>query len=236
MVSIPFESNPEFKVTEIFRSIQGEGIYQGRPTIFVRFSGCNLRCSWCDTRYAFEEGNSITLEDLMEAINDLHLRNVCLTGGEPLLQEHLPLLARSILESGCSVDLETNGTLPVSDFLTNAAPKDPSLKWRRRIVISLDVKMPSSGEAASFLRENLDILTPLDQIKFVVAGQGDMDYAKEFITRNAINSPVVIQPLDVADTRKITEMFLEICWPREMDARLILQSHKIIWGKDTRGV
>jgi len=236
MVSNPVNKNPEFKVTEIFQSIQGEGIYQGRPTVFVRFSGCNLRCSWCDTKYAFEEGKTITLNDLMEAINDFHLRNVCLTGGEPLLQEHLPLLSKSILESGCSVDLETNGSLPVRDFLEGVATEDSYHQKRRRIVVSLDVKMPSSGESTTFLRENLEILTPWDQTKFVVADQGDMEYAKNFIVQNKIDSPVVIQPLDISDTRRITELFLEMRWPGEMDVRLMLQSHKIIWGKDARGV
>ena len=162
MVSITVDRNPEFTVTEIFRSIQGEGIYQGRPTVFVRFSGCNLRCVWCDTKYAFEDGNTITLNDLMKAIHDFRLENVCLTGGEPLLQEHLPLLTRSILESGSSVDLETNGSLPVNDFINGVVMKDSLRGCRRRIVISLDVKMPSSGESPIFLRENLEILMAWD--------------------------------------------------------------------------
>lgn len=228
--------NNIFNVNEVFRSIQGEGIYQGQSTIFIRFSGCNLRCSWCDTTYAYKEGRRSYLEELMKKIEKYQDRNVCLTGGEPLLQEHLPQLTSSLLKEGYSVILETNGSLDVGGFLEATHSKKPSLDSRRKIVISLDVKTPSSGESGSFRDENLGILEPWDQLKFVVNDEADIDYARSFVEKNEIRSPVIIQPSDQTDLEFMARLFLRKDWPQDLDIRFIIQSHKIIWGKNEKGV
>ncbi len=224
-----------FKVNEVFRSIQGEGIYQGQPTIFARFTGCNLRCSWCDTIYAYNEGNRLSLTELMSRIGKYPERVVCLTGGEPLLQEHLPKLTTLLLNDGFLVHLETNGSLDVGGFLDKTFGVEPRDR-RRKIVISLDVKTPSSGESGSFLFDNLAILEPWDQLKFIADDVRDMDYARSFTEKNQIRSPVIIQPSDQTDLGDMVKLFLEYDWPPHLDIRFIAQLHKMIWGKDKKGV
>ncbi|MDP6157167.1 MAG: radical SAM protein [Candidatus Thermoplasmatota archaeon] len=230
------EKKIDYSVNEIFRSIQGEGVYQGQPTIFVRFTGCNLRCSWCDTTYAYKEGNRTSLEELMESVRGRKDRNVCLTGGEPLLQEHIAKLTSSLLNDGYFVLLETNGSLDVDGFLEAIDTIELYEIMRRKIVISLDVKTPSSGEFKSFLFDNLAILSPWDQLKFVVNDKSDIDYALLFVEKNDIRSSVIIQPSDRSDLDDMARLFLDAVWPQGLDIRFMAQLHKIIWGKDLKGV
>ena len=230
------EKHDDFIVNEVFRSIQGEGIYQGRPTIFIRFTGCNLRCSWCDTAYAYGKGCGSSLEEMMRRVLEYQDRNVCLTGGEPLLQKNLPELTFSLLKEGYLVSLETNGSLDIHGFLDAISRDGPPGDWRRKLMISLDVKAPSSGESDSFLIDNLATLEPWDQLKFVVNDEIDIDYARSFVEKNEICSPVIIQPSDRTDRKDIARQFLGAVWPPHLDIRFIIQLHKIIWGKDKRGV
>jgi len=225
-----------YKINELFRSIQGEGIYQGQATLFVRFTGCNLRCSWCDTSYAYEEGREISIDELISEIERYGDKKICLTGGEPLLQEYLGLLVYTLLNRNFNVNIETNGSQDLEKFLVEIQRYDPVPDWRKRLIISMDVKTPSSGEENSFLKENLQVLQDWDQIKFVVNDQKDLKYAVDFAVAHRIICAMVIQPSDMVEPRLISELFLKSTWPSGVDARLILQSHKIIWGKNERGV
>jgi len=225
-----------FPVSEIFRSIQGEGVCQGQPTTFIRFTGCNLRCEWCDTRYAYEGGKRMPLGEIMKQVAQHGSRAVCLTGGEPLLQPRLLELAASLLRSGHIVHLETTGSLPVRDFLETVGAAEPVEEWRRNIVLSVDVKPPSSGECGSFLEDNLFPLGIRDQLKFVVKDKKDIRFAEDFLSHRTIRAVVIIQPAGGSDLSGMVRRFLSAGWPENADVRFVLQAHKVIWGASKRGV
>lgn len=226
-----------FMVNEIFLSIQGEGPYQGRPTVFVRFGGCNLRCSWCDTAYAFREAEEMKLREVLGRVDDHAVKDVCLTGGEPLLQEDLPALTRRLLNEELRVTLETNGSIPIKEYLDRIFEKKPDATERRnRLILSLDVKAPSSDEEGTFYPGNLAVLEPWDYLKFVVCDKGDMLYAKDFLTKRKVECPVIVQPVFGRDPEELVGIFLGTDWPSGQDVRFGLQIHKTIWGPDARGV
>lgn len=211
------------KVNEIFCSIQGESLYGGRPCVFVRLSGCNLRCSYCDTPYAYDEGTKMSIPEIMDQVAAFQCSLVEITGGEPMLQEDTPLLIRRLLENGDEVLLETNGSLDISSV-------------DERCIKILDVKCPSSGEEAKNDLENLKRLHTHDQVKFVIANRKDYEYARE-ITKlkcfqipsgNRLFSPVSgkMNPADLA------KWIIE----DKLNVRFHLQLHKIIWPGNQRGV
>lgn len=206
------------RVHEQFRSIQGEGLLIGAPTHFVRTSGCNLSCAWCDTRYASESWEELSPERIMGDIGGF--RTVCLTGGEPLLQEDAPELLSLLRGSGKAVVLETSGAMPL-DGIPN---------WGG-LVISMDVKCPSSGMSGRMLASNMRILSGKDQVKFVIGDGGDLDYAERFLRDNPTAATPILSPVGGMDLAPLAEEALS----RGMDARVLPQLHKIIWG-DRRGV
>lgn len=206
------------RVYEIFRSIQGEGVRMGIPTTFVRLVGCNLRCRWCDTAYAYEGGRDMTTEDILERVHAFGVREVCITGGEPLRQDVRSLL-EDLLEMGHSVVLETNGSLPIRDLMLDG------------VIISMDWKLPSSGEDGAMLGENLERLRPSDQLKFVVADTDDLERAVGIIGTRDIQASVVFQPVGGRHLEWLVEAVLE----RGINVRVLPQLHKIIWGEE-RGV
>jgi 7-carboxy-7-deazaguanine synthase len=211
------------KVCEIFYSLQGESTFTGLPCTFVRLSGCNLDCVWCDTRYAKEESTCLSIEKIMDQIRAFGCSLVEITGGEPLLQKETPGLISQLLDLNFQVLLETNGSQPVRNV-------DP------RCIKILDIKCPSSNESDSFLYENLTSLTQRDEIKFVIGSRQDYEYARAIIleklsprNQNRIHlSPVFghITP------KSLATWILE----DKLPARLSLQQHKIIWNPDQRGV
>ncbi|MEO8198246.1 MAG: 7-carboxy-7-deazaguanine synthase QueE [Thermoanaerobaculia bacterium] len=215
-------AEPRLKIYEIFYSIQGESTFAGRPCVLVRLTGCQMRCSWCDTEYAFHGGAWMSLDEVMEKVAAFGCPLVEVTGGEPLLQPAcLPLLT-ALCDAGYEVLLETGGGLDI-------APVDPRV---RRI---LDIKCPASGEAENNRWENLADLRASDEVKFVVADRVDYDWAKGVIAERGLAGacPLHFSPV------------WESCAPAELAAwiladhlpvRLTLQQHKILWGKDTRGV
>jgi 7-carboxy-7-deazaguanine synthase len=212
------------KVNEIFQSIQGESSYAGYPCVFVRLTGCNLRCSWCDTSYAYEEGDVMELSDILYRVQSCRCPLVEVTGGEPLLQEETPELIRRLLEKGFRVLLETNGSLDVS-------PVDP------RCVKILDIKCPSSGEAENNRFGNLEHLTELDEIKFVIGDRGDYDYAREKLSlifqKTTGKNIIHFSPLHGRmEPRMLAGWILEDRLP----VRMQLQIHKILWPAERRGV
>lgn len=209
------------RVTEIFFSIQGEGTRAGLPCAFVRFTGCDLRCVYCDTAYAFHGGKEMTQDAILAEVARFPCRLVLLTGGEPLLQHDLPALARRLLERGYEVTVETHGQRPL-----DALPEG--------VVRIVDVKTPDSGEVATDLAY-LDRLAPRDEVKFVVSSQADFAWSREVIRRHALEGrvQVLLSPVwGKVEPRELAAWMLA----SGLDARLSLQIHKVIWGTDARGV
>jgi len=209
------------RVTEIFFSIQGEGTRAGRPCVLVRFTGCDLRCGYCDTSYAFHGGREMSKAEILEAVARHPCRFVLLTGGEPLLQRDLPELARQLLGRGYEVAVETHGQLPLDEL-----PAE--------VIRVADVKTPGSGEVTTDFAY-LDRLRPHDEVKFVVCSEEDFRWSAEVIRRHRLERrvAVLLSPSDgQVDPRDLARWLLG----SGLEARLSLQIHKVIWGAQARGV
>jgi 7-carboxy-7-deazaguanine synthase len=210
-------------ITEIFKSIQGESTFAGLPCIFVRFTGCNLRCHWCDTAYAFHGGQKMNVEDVLAKVRQLGGKLVELTGGEPLLQDDVHPLAEQLLGEGFQVLVETSGERYIG-------------KLPRAAVRVVDVKCPGSGEGESFCADNLQALERKDQIKFVIADENDYRYASDFMHQHDLRSrvdEVILSPVfGQLHPRQLAEWILR----DKLDVRLGLQIHKFIWDPDMHGV
>lgn len=210
------------KVNEIFFSIQGESVYAGLPCVFVRLTGCNLRCRYCDTQYAYEEGAEMSVADVIERVQAYRCRLAELTGGEPLLQPEVYDLMENLQSRGYHLLLETNGSVDVSRV-------DP------RVIKIMDLKCPGSGESDKNLFSNFGHLTERDQIKFVVGSREDYLWARDVIADNrlAMRCCLLMGPVygHVAP-RELAEWILK----DGLQARLQLQLHKYIWESDARGV
>jgi len=210
------------KVCETFLSLMGESTRAGRPAFFIRLTGCNLRCRYCDTKYAYEEGGERAVADLVKAAGEAATRLVLVTGGEPLLQaEALPLMAR-LADAGLTVLLETNGSLSIREV-------------DHRVRRILDVKCPGSGMAAHNRWDNLALLAPQDEVKFVITGHEDFLWALEVIRdhRLAGRLPLLISPVfGEVDPQEVAAWILQSGLP----LRLNLQLHKYLWGPEVRGV
>jgi 7-carboxy-7-deazaguanine synthase len=210
-------------VNEIFYSIQGESTYSGRPCIFVRLTGCNLRCSYCDTRYAYEQGITMEITEIMNRIAAYPCRLVEITGGEPLLQGQTPSLIYRLLENGYEVMLETNGSLDIS-------------RVDGRCIKIVDIKCPSSGECDKNDLENLKRLGCKDQVKFVIGNRKDYEYAQETMESISPDFPeeqILFSPVsEKIPPSLLAEWILE----DHLNVRLHLQLHKIIWPDKKSGV
>ncbi len=207
---------PTLRLTEVFFSLQGETSRAGLPTVFIRLTGCPLRCRWCDTPYSFQGGETVTLTALLAQVAAFGAATVCVTGGEPLAQKNcLPLLV-ALCDSGYSVSLETSGALDVSKV-------DPRVS---RIV---DIKAPDSGEEARNRWENITHLTPQDEIKFVLANRADYDWAREVIKAQKLAQvcPLLFSPVQgELSPASLAEWILADRLP----VRLQMQLHKVLWG------
>jgi len=210
-------------VTEIFKSIQGESTFAGLPCVFVRLTGCNLRCHWCDTAYAFYGGQRMTEEQVLGRVRELGGKLIEFTGGEPLLQKEVPALAAQLLGAGWRVLIETSGERFIGEL-------------PRAVVKILDVKCPGSGESEKFCVENLSELEQKDQIKFVILDEKDYQYAQGFMTRHELRSRVdeiIFSPVfGQLPPRTLAEWILR----DGLDVRMGLQLHKFIWDAEARGV
>jgi len=212
----------ELLVHELYRSIQGESSYAGLPCVFVRTSVCNLRCRWCDTPYAFNQGSKIPRADVLAKVLSLDTPLVELTGGEPLLQaEVLPLMSE-LCDAGKTVLLETSGSITVE-------PVD------RRVHIILDLKCPDSGESEANLWSNLDVLKPTDEVKFVVASDRDWYWAAETVKRLKLESRFTVQ-ISAAFGEVTLKQLAEWILQSGLNVRLQIQAHKYIWDPKERGV
>ncbi len=211
------------RITEIFHSVQGESTHAGRPSYFVRLTGCNLRCTWCDSEYTFSGGKWMSFDEIFAALDALPACNLVeVTGGEPLLQTAVISFMQECLDRGLEVMIETGGSLDIAPV-----PDDV-----RKIV---DLKAPTSGEVQANLWSNLEHLKPWDELKIVVANRADYEWAREQIIARglAASNTVLISPVhDVLHPRELTEWVLEDALP----VRLQLQLHKFIWDPATRGV
>jgi 7-carboxy-7-deazaguanine synthase len=210
-------------INEIFHSIQGESSRAGQLCVFVRLTACDLRCTWCDTPYAFHEGRKMTVDEVVAAVEAHGSRLVEITGGEPLLQEDVYPLMDRLLAAGHTVMLETGGHRPI----TRVPPA---------VLKIVDVKCPASGEEAKNDWNNLDRLGPLDEVKFVVQDRADYEFARDVIARHHLPTraaAVLMSPVHgVLDPKTLSEWMLADRLP----ARLQLQLHKYIWAPTTRGV
>jgi 7-carboxy-7-deazaguanine synthase len=210
-------------INEIFHSIQGESTHTGRPCVFVRLTACDLRCSWCDTTYAFHEGHKATVDEVVSQVGSYGCDLVEITGGEPLLQRDVYPLMHALLARGHEVMIETGGHLSVADV------PDP-------VVRIIDVKCPGSGEAGKNHWPNLVILRPQDEIKFVIRDRADYEYARTVVARHDLTSraaAVLFSPVhDELAPADLAGWILE----DRLSVRLQLQSHKYIWGAHVRGV
>jgi len=208
---------------EIFASVQGETSFTGLPTVFIRLAACNLRCQWCDTTYSFGRGTPYLLEDIQQKTASFGCKNVCITGGEPLLQENVYPLMKNLCDFGYTLSLETSGSLPI-----NAV--DP------RVHIILDIKCPDSLMSHKNYWENLELVSKKDEVKFVIMSRKDYDYAKEICesyqlfhkVKEVLFSPV----FGSLDPKQLVEWILQDRLP----IRLNLQIHKFIWDPATKGV
>ncbi|MGQ9583110.1 MAG: 7-carboxy-7-deazaguanine synthase QueE [Thermoplasmatota archaeon] len=210
------------RICEIFHSIQGEGVDAGLPTVFVRTVGCNLRCNWCDTRYALDGGSEWELDGILRRVRSYRCRRVCLTGGEPLIQRDALELVRRLLDSGYEVSVETNGSLSITGLLMGN--RGGSLR------ISMDVKCPSSGMHRTTRLEALGDLRPVDQVKLVIRDRRDFLYARRVLRSHPTAAAVVLQPVWGARADRIVGWVLE----EGLEARVMIQMHKVIWGARAR--
>ncbi|MDX1647806.1 MAG: radical SAM protein [Longimicrobiales bacterium] len=221
-------AEPFLRITEIFHSIQGESTWSGVPCTFVRITGCPLRCTWCDTEYAFHGGERMTLDDIVREVRGHPARVVEITGGEPLAHPGAFDLAHRLLEEGYTVLVETSGAFDV-------APLDP------RVHKIMDLKCPGSGENRRNRWENLDHLTGRDEIKFVVKDRADYEWARDVIEERGLTERVEEGSLRALLMSPVWgEMELEplASWILEdgLRVRFQLQVHKLIWGPETKGV
>ena len=216
------------RVTEIFHSIQGESTWAGLPCTFVRLTGCPLRCTWCDSEYAFHGGDKLTLDEIVARVDAAGTGLVEVTGGEPLIHRGAFVLIRRLLDRGYTVLVETSGSIDVS-------PLDP------RAHKIMDLKCPGSGEVERNLWSNLDHLTARDEIKFVVKDRADYEWLRAVIAKHDLGGRVsrgelralLISPVwDAVDFRELAEWVLEDHLP----VRFQIQLHKLIWGANVPGV
>jgi 7-carboxy-7-deazaguanine synthase len=210
------------KVTEIFHSIQGESTHAGRPCVFIRLTGCPLRCTWCDTAYAFYGGQDMTMDEVVKEVRTFDCRLVELTGGEPLSQPDSPALLTRLCNDGFEVLLETSGAI-------DTAAVDP------RVLVILDIKCPGSEMTGRMHWPNLDRLSSKDEAKFVIKDRTDYEWAREVVSRRELSArcTVLFSPVfGESDPRQLAEWVLADRLP----VRFQLQMHKYIWAPDMRGV
>ena len=211
-------NNTTLNITEIFYSLQGEAKEVGIPTVFVRLTGCPLRCNYCDTAYAFKGNNPLSIKSIMEQIKKYNTRYVCVTGGEPMAQSNCLILLDTLIKAGYKTSMETSGSIDISPV-------------NKKVSVVMDLKTPSSTEKSQNRYENIALLESKDQLKFVIASRSDFDWCCDILQNYSVDSEVLfspvyesLKPVDLAD------WILE----KQLNVRLQVQLHKILWG-DTRG-
>jgi len=215
---VPADLSIRLRISEIFHSIQGESTRAGLPSVFVRLTGCPLRCSWCDTEYAFSGGESLSLEEVLARVARFACRTVCVTGGEPLAQKGCLALLAALCDEGYDVSLETSGAIEIAGV-------------DARVAIIMDIKAPGSGEAEKTLWKNLDRLGARDEIKFVLASAADYAWAREVLERHRLGERCCVLFAPVQGQLDPAQLAGWILRDR-LAVRFQLQLHKILWGSE----
>lgn len=211
-------NNTTLNITEIFYSLQGEAKEVGIPTVFIRLTGCPLRCNYCDTAYAFKGNNPLSIQHILDEVAQYNTRYVCVTGGEPMAQSNCLKLLDSLIDSGYNVSMETSGSIDIAPV-------------NNKVSIVMDIKTPSSTEEHQNRYENLSVLKPKDQLKFVIASRSDFDWCIEILENNSVESEVLFSPVyESLEPVKLADWILE----KKLNVRLQVQLHKILWG-DQKG-
>ena len=211
-------NNITLNITEIFFSLQGEAKEVGLPTVFVRLTGCPLRCNYCDTTYAFKGNNPLTISHILNEVLKYNTPYICVTGGEPMAQSNCLKLLDSLIEAGYKVSMETSGSIDISPV-------------NSKVSIVMDIKTPSSTEEKQNRYENLSLLQSKDQLKFVIASRSDFDWSCELLKKNKVNSEVLFSPVyESLEPAQLADWILE----KKINVRLQVQLHKILWG-DQKG-
>ena len=209
------------KINEIFFSIQGESSYTGFPTVFVRTSGCPLRCTYCDTQYAYYDGEKVSLDTIIDKIKSFPAKYVCVTGGEPLSQPQTIELMTKLCDLNYNVSIETSGAISC-EFVD------------KRVKKIIDIKTPDSGAADTFIMKNLNHATPLDEFKFVICSEKDFLWAENFVQTHLSSGQIVLfsPSFGVVSELQLAQWILK----NGSQARMQMQMHKYIWPPDTKGV
>jgi len=210
------------KVNEIYHSIQGESTYTGLPCVFIRLTGCNLRCTYCDTEYAFYDGKDFSIQQIIDEVKKYRCKLVEVTGGEPLMQEECNDLMKYLCDEDFEVLLETAGNMPIKDV-------------DKRVNIIMDLKCPSSGMMDKNLYENVDHLKKKDEVKFVIGNREDYDWSKETLSKYNLDNKCTIlfsTVFNKLEPQTLVNWILE----DKLDVRFQLQMHKFIWHPETKGV
>ena len=209
-------NNMTLNITEIFYSLQGEAREVGIPTVFVRLTGCPLRCNYCDTAYAFKGNNPLSIEQILAEISKYKSHYVCVTGGEPMAQSNCLGLLDTLIEKGYKVSMETSGSIDIS-------------KVNKNVSIVMDLKTPSSTEQHQNRYENIALLENKDQLKFVIASKSDFDWCCSILENNEILSDVLFSPVyESLKPTQLADWILE----KQLNVRLQVQLHKILWGDE----
>lgn len=211
----PSDLDATLHLTEIFYSIQGESRFSGQPCAFIRLTGCNLRCTWCDTPYSFHGGEPHSVKEIMQTIARYPVKRVEITGGEPLLQKNVYALMRILLSHGYETLLETSGSLSIAEVPTEIC----------RVV---DVKCPASQESHTFCEENWSLLTPHDEIKFVIQDRNDFEFAARIVQERL--PPGILYSFSPVHDALAAQTLAEWILESGLDARLNIQLHKYLWG------
>ena len=211
-------NNTTLNITEIFYSLQGETKEVGIPTVFVRLTGCPLRCNYCDTAYAFKGNNPLSIQHILDEVAQYNAQYVCVTGGEPMAQSNCLKLLDSLIDSGYNVSMETSGSIDITPV-------------NSRVSIVMDIKTPSSTEEHQNRYENLPILKSKDQLKFVIASRSDFDWCTEILDNHEVESEILFSPVyESLKPVELAEWILE----KKLNVRLQVQLHKLLWG-DQKG-
>ena len=211
-------NNTTLNITEIFYSLQGEAKEVGIPTVFVRLTGCPLRCTYCDTAYAFKGNNPLSIQHILDEVAQYNAQYVCVTGGEPMAQSNCLKLLDSLIDTGYNVSMETSGSIDITPV-------------NNKVSIVMDIKTPSSTEEHQNRYENLPILKSKDQLKFVIASRSDFDWCTEILDNHEVESEILFSPVyESLKPVELAEWILE----KKLNVRLQVQLHKLLWG-DQKG-
>ena len=203
-------------INEIFYSLQGEAREVGLPTVFVRLTGCPLRCCYCDTEYAFKGNNLISVDDIVNQVKQYNTQYVCVTGGEPLAQSNCYILLDALIKEGYQVSLETSGSMDIANV-------NPAVS------IVMDVKTPDSGESAQNKFDNIEQLTHKDQLKFVICSRADFDWSVDVLKQYPVEAEVLFSPVfSKVEPKQLATWILD----QQLNVRLQVQLHKLLWGDE----